>query len=721
MPALRALLLSTALISVAVAQPAVPPGSKPLPGGLTRSGDVVMMQPIADGTSMAAGETSGPHPSRIRVLSPADHDLFVRAFEAAGRSDWTGARALASQGQSPIARRLLEWRYGLDKNSGASFAEIDAIIKDTDAKTSAATWPLRGTLQARAETAMDPNMPADQVVAWFGNRNPASPIGRIRLGEALVATGDKTRGAAQISRGWAEGSFDPEIEQAILAKDAAYLSPESDRQRLDALIWRNEIPAARRQLARVDGASQDIGNARIALYSGGWPKAQAAVEKVRGSTDPNLLYDWSRNLRLANQDREAHAVLMRIEPASLVRQHAAAWWREVSIQARDALAATEPGQALEIVQHAGFASGDQYADQQFLAGFIALRFLKDPATALAAFQRLEASVSRPISKSRAFYWQGRALEAQGQTAEALRRYRQAAAYPETFYGQVALAHIDATPTVRLSETPVEAVSTAEVDADALMPEIKILAELGQIGSLRLFVDRVVEAHPSPAHVKRLMMQLRDWGYPEIALRLAKGLSYTGTTLPDFTHPMIALPDYPGPGTAPEPALVLGLIRQETEFNPYAVSGAGAQGLMQMMPASAKLAARQANLPYRPQALLTDIRYNMQLGMTEYRGHLDRYGGSLVLAAASYNAGPNNVKKWLTVYGDPRSGDPIDWIEQIPFGETRNYVQRVLENTEVYRARLAGREAPLKILSDLYAPNPPAMPVLPSGSAGNAAK
>src|SRR6185312_11990830 len=214
MPVLRALLLSTALISVAAAQPAVQP--KRLPGGLTRQGDTVMMQPIPDGTSMAAGETpNGAHPSRIRVLSPADHDLFMRAFEAAGRSDWIAARQLAAQGQSPVGRRLLEWRYALDKNSGATFAEIDTVIKDTEAKTSAGTWPLRGTLQARAEAAMDPNMPPDQVIAWFGSKSPNSSIGRIRLGEALVATGDKTKGGQQISRGWAEGSFEPDIEAAI--------------------------------------------------------------------------------------------------------------------------------------------------------------------------------------------------------------------------------------------------------------------------------------------------------------------------------------------------------------------------------------------------------------------------------------------------------------------------------------------------------------------------
>lgn len=713
MPLLRALLLSTALISVAAAQPL--PSSQPgrLPGGLRREGDTVTMQPIPDGTSSAAGETpNGAHPSRIRVLSAADHDLFARAFEAAGRGDWIAARQLGAQGQSPLARRLLEWRYALDKNSGATFAEIDAIIEDSEARTSAGTWPLRGTLQARAEAAMDPNMSADQVIAWFGSKNPNSSIGRIRLGEALVATGDKTRGTREINRGWSEGSFEPDIEQAILAKDAAYLSPDSDRQRLDNLIWRGEIGAAKRQLARLDGLTRDIGTARIALYSSGWPNARAAVEKVQGSADPSLLFDWTRNLRLADKRAEAHAILLRIEPGALLRSHAVAWWREVSIQTRDALAAGDPTQALQIVRHAGFtAPGEQYTDQQFLSGFIALRFLKDPATALAHFQKLETSTTRPLSKSRAFYWEGRSYEAQGNIAEALRRYRQAAAYPETFYGQIALARIEPAPSLRLNETPVEAVPAAAVENDALMPEAKILAELGQTASLRLFIDRVVETHPAPGQVKRLMMLLKDWGYPEIALRLAKGLSYNGTYLPDFAHPVIALPDYPGPGAAPEPALVLGLIRQETEFDPYAVSGAGAQGLMQMMPASAKLAAKQAGLPYRPNALLSDTTYNMQLGMTEYRGHLDRYGGSLVLAAASYNAGPNNVKKWLATYGDPRNGDPIDWIEQIPFGETRNYVQRVMENVQVYRARLAGREAPLKVLNDLYAPNPPSMPVL----------
>jgi len=704
MPFLRACLISTALVSLAFAQT--------LPQGLTRQGDVVMMQPIPDGTSEGgAALLSGPRPSKLRYLSAADHDLFVRAFEAAARGDWTTARSLAAQGQNTAARQLIEWRYALDKNSGATFSDIDTVIKSTESKTSAGTWPLRGTLQARAEAAIDPNMPPAQVIAWFGSKNPNSSLGRIRLGEALVASGERTKGGAMIARGWAEGSFDPPIEQAILQKDAQYLTPESDRARIDAELWRGEITAARRELSRVDQATADIANARIALYAYGWVKAQATVEKLANTTDPGLLFDWAHALRMAGRDKEAHAILLRTPSAPMVKEHAARWWSELSIHARDALASAEPQDAVELVRHAGFTSGDQYADQEFLAGFITLRFLKDPSAALADFQRLDAAVSRPISKSRAQYWEGRAYEALGDSASALAHYRQAATWPETFYGQIALAHIEAQPLLHLSDTVVEAAASAEVEADPLMPQIKVLADLGQEETLRQFIDRDVDVYSSPRHLKRLMILLNEWGYPEISVRLAKTASYAGAPMPQFTHPLLPLPAYPGPGAAPDPALVLGLIRQETEFDPFAISSAGAKGLMQMMPASAKLAARDASLPYRPESLLTDTSYNMQLGMTEYHSHMDRFGGSWVLAIASYNAGPNNVKKWLAANGDPRTTDPIDWIEQIPFGETRNYVQRVLENTEVYRARLAGKDVPLRILTDLYAPGPPSMPLL----------
>ncbi len=685
--------------------PAQTPPLLPAPGP-ARQGDLVLMSPIPEGIGrMTEG---GPRPSNIRILPPGDHDLFVRAFTAAARGDWPAARSLAAQGHDPLARQLLEWRYVLDKDSGASFAEIDAVMKATRG------WPLPGTLQARGEQAIEPFLPAAQVLAWFAGRDPNSSIGNIRLGEALVATGDTTRGAQMIRDGWADGSFDPQVALAIVQKDAQYLTPESDRARLDNLLWRGEYTDARRELSRVDDRSATVALARIAL-DGGLARARKALAKVRNSQDPGLLFDWSYALRQANNDSGAHAMLMQVNAAPLAKDHPVRWWAEVSVQARDALNAGDPRTALRLVTHAGFTAGDQYAEQQFLGGFIELHFLHNASSALAWFQRLEAAVARPISRARAHYWQGRAYEQMGDTANAIAQYRQAAASPETFYGQIALARIDPTPQMHLAEAAIETAPPVELDGDVLMPQIKTLADLGQENAMRFFVNRDVELNPSPGHVKRMMLSLWDWGYPEVALRLAKAQSYAGLTMPDMLFPVIPLPPYKGPGSGPEAAVVLGLIRQETEFDAYAVSSAGARGLAQVMPATARNSARLAGLPYRPGDLLTDTAYNIQLGMIEFEQHISRWNGSLILAIASYNAGPSNAKKWVVANGDPRGpgADPVAWIEQIPFGETRNYVQRVLENTEVYRARVAGRDVPLRIMSDLYAPGntPPAVPML----------
>jgi soluble lytic murein transglycosylase len=738
MPRLRILLLSTALMlgggwALAAAVPAAVPAIGPTPRPSGEAAPMPLPHPPMAQPVGAAPRTDGIdiRPSRLHVLSPAGHDLFARAFDAADHGDWVAARNLASQGaaagssdrMAATARRLLEWRYALDRDSGASFAEIDAVMRDLAAGK--AGWPLAGTLQARAEQAMpgpaDPGaLSPAQVVAWFAGRAPNSSIGNIRLGEALVATGDVARGARLIRLGWEDGTFDTSTELDIIQRDGAHITPAADRLRLENLLWSGQVTAARRMLSRVDGAAKTIAQARIALRLG-IKRAQKELAAVRGTSDPSLLFDWSHALRMDNRDSQAHAMLLRVQAAPMVKNHAARWWGECNAQARDALAAGDPKTALALVRHCGFTEGVHFAEQEFLAGFVALRFLKDPEVALAHFRKLDAGVSRPISKSRAQYWMGRAYEAMNQDAKALVHYRKAAGWPETFYGQIALAHIDPDPTLHLTASAVEAAPPATVEAGPLMDEIEVLADLGQGTTLRLFVQRAADG-ATPARLKRLMMLLTEWGYPEIAVRLAKNASYDGVTLPAFTHPVIALPAYAGPGTAPDPALVLGLIRQETEFNPYAISSAGAKGLMQMMPASAKVAAKRAGLPYRPEALLDDTAYNMQLGMTEYRGHLDRYGGSLVLAAASYNAGPGNTRKWLAAMGDPRDGsvDPIDWIERIPFSETRNYVQRVLENTEVYRARLAGKDVPLEILSDLYAPSQPRMAVLTAPGGGASA-
>jgi len=642
-------------------------------------------------------------PSSLRVLSAADHDLFARAYEAAGRGDWVGARALAAQGSNPVARQLLEWDYA--RTGNASFSEIDAVLKTN------AGWPGRGTLYARAEQALPQEMGESEAIAWFGARTPATSIGKVRLGEALIDTGQTTKGRTLVREGWVAGSFDPATELAIVQKDGAFITQADDRARLENLIWRGQTTAAKRELARIDGSTV-AAQARIALAAGLKP-ARAALAAAQGSDDPELLFDWATALRRDGQDDEAHAMLLRVSAPALLKGHADRWWSEHNIQARDALTAGDPRMAMRLVNHAALRATDgTYYEQQFLGGFIQLRFLKDAKAALPWFQRMEAAVGRPISTAKAQYWQGRALAAQGDTASAMLQYRKAATHPETFYGQLALAKTGGL--VHLDEAAIEAAPESELDAGALMPAIRILAELGQDSDLRLFVAADTAANTSPRHLKRMMIALSGWGYPDIALRLAKTLGYDGSLVLAYSHPVIALPAYGGAGAAPSPALVLGLIRQESEFNPYAVSSAGAQGIMQVMPASARTQARAAGIPYRPDALVGDTAYSIQLGMTEFASHMARYGGSIVLAIASYNAGPNNAARWIKANGDPRlpGVDPIDWIERISYPETRNYVARVLENAQAYRARLAGKDVPVTLLDDLYAPNPPPSPTGP---------
>ena len=678
---------------------------------LAQSAGVVMMQPIPDVTA-GAPAIAGARPSTIRVLSPADHDLFQRALAAAAKGDWAGALALGDQGKDTTARQLLQWRYALDKNSGAKFADIDAVMKF------AAGWPLKGTLQARAEAALIPDavtppaLTPTQTVAWLEGRTPNSSLGRVRLGEALVATGQTAKGGPMIARGWAEGSFDDATEAAILSHDAAYLTPDSDKSRLENLLWRRENSAAQHELARVDAQTAAVARARI-LLDGGTKSAKAALEAVVTSSDPGLLFAWARALRLEHKDDDAHRMLLRIAPATLAREHTARWWAEVNVEARDALHSGDPKGALALVEHAALPVGDAFVEQQFLGGFIDLRLLKDPTGALIYFKRLGANVSRPISKSRAEYWLGRTYEAMADAPAAISHYRLAAAYPETFYGQLALARTQAAPLLHVNDTDVTAAAKSEIESDPLMPQIRVLADLGDASDLRQFAEADAQVYSSPRHMKAFMQSLTEWGYPEFALRLAKEASYAGATMLDYTHPLIALPPYKAATTPPDPALVLGLIRQETEFDPYAVSVAGARGLMQVMPDSAKKSARIGGLPYRPGDLLSDRDYNIQLGMIEASGHLATWNGSVVLAAAGYNAGDTNAWRWVAAFGDPRGGavDPLDFIEQIPFSETRNYVQRVLENMEVYRDRLAGKDVPLQILADLYAPATPVAVVL----------
>jgi soluble lytic murein transglycosylase len=716
MTALRAALFASVAIvlgaaSVEAQTPATSatPASS-LPSGLVRQGNVIMMAPIGDdvGGPPELQITGERRVGLIHILPPADHDIFVRAFDAADRGDWTAARGLADQGHDPAAKKLVEWRYLLDKNSGASFGEIDRFLKEN------ADWPDRDTLFARAEKAMDAGMDARAVVAWFGDRDPVSGIGRVRLGEALIATGNATRGRDLVRQAWIDDSFDPGQEFQIVQRHGDILTPDVDRERLSHLLWHNLLSDARREISRVSAEAQRVGAARIALRTSPTTGEHLLNNLPEGlRDDPGVVFDQARLLRQRGQVLEAAPLLLRAPTHEMAKIAPKRWWIELNQQIRESVDQGSAHNAYQLAANAGLepGSGTDYSDAEFLAGWVALRQLKEPKVALTHFQNIAHAVTRPISLSRAHYWEGRAYEDSGELASAWQQYHLAAEQSETFYGQLALAHISPASDLHVSETNVDASARkADYEREEQTQAIRVLADLGLESLLRSFAVHDADTYPDAKHIKLLAEDLTKMGFREVALRVAKEASYTNVRLLAYLHPVIAVPGYAGAGTAPEPAYVLGIIRQETEFDPDAVSGAGARGLMQVMPYSARHDANLAGVDYRPSDLMDDPVYNMRLGTAELAEHLSDWGGSYVLATAAYNAGPGNVKKWIAAHGDPRDArvDPVDWIEQIPFEETRNYVMRVLENMQVYRNRLAGHDQPLRIMADLYKPNAPQM-------------
>ncbi len=707
-------LLTTALSLVCAAEAPIagqpPPAANAdsPPAADSADATLVTMSPIYSPGDPAPGRpdtiAEGPKrgPAGPKALGTIDHALFTQAFDAADRHDWRTARIFAAQGSDRIAKKLIEWRYLLDDRSAPSFAEIAAFLSETP------NWPREDALVQRAEQIMPAGLDPNQVIAWYGMRAPTTGAGAIRLGEALIAVGRREAGNAFIRDGWVHHTFTSAEEAQILRQHGDVLNDADQRARLTQFLARDDVAGARRQMARVDSQTSRLADARLKLKSN-----PSLVGRLTGGldsslrNDPGLIFDSARALRRDGKDEDAWAVMLAAPLSKDTLPAPDQWWAERHIMARDALKVGKPDLAYQLVSAHGLDGGNGLADAEFLSGWIALRYLNKPDVALGHFQTLAKGVSLPISRARAYYWIGRAQEAMSQPNEAVGSYRKAANDSSTYYGQLALTRIQSAPVLHLAAASpdVKAVETA-FESDDRVRAMEVLGDLGERYLLRIFALHLAHEYGSPAQFTMLAEVVAKLEDPSVTLRIAKLASYKDTLLFPYLDPVINLPP-PPKGVSVEPALVLGLTRQESEFDAGAVSGVGARGLMQVMPASAKETAKTHGIVYRS-AKLTDPTYNMQLGMAHLSDSLRQWDGSYILALASYNAGAGAAKNWIATYGDPRSQgvDPIDWIELIPYGETRNYVQRVLENIEVYRNRLAGSDQRLMILTDLYRPNAP---------------
>lgn len=631
----------------------------------------------------------------------AEDASLVAAFDAIEQGDWPAAYGLA--GQDLLAQQLITWTR-LREGEG-EFPEYTAFL------AAHPDWPGLDRLRAKGEEAITEQTAAVDVITYFGGADPQSGWGGLRLSQAYLALGQPDKAAEVLRKIWTGYGLTQEEFDALIAAFGPQLAP-LNAARVDAMLWRWKVEDAARLVPTLPADQRALAEARIALIrkrDTATDLVNAVPQALRGNV--GLAYDVFSNLADRGEYTQAVAVLAeRTHDVALLEQPLR-WsgWRRTLARWEMRQARYDSAYLLASQHHLTAEDGEAYADLEWLAGFISLRFLKDPERALTHFRAVDAAVESPISDGRAAYWIGRTYDALGDATAAQTAYTQAAQHQTAFYGLLAAERLGLSLDPAMIGNEVfapfagSAVAGSElakagfelIDADQRTPAVLFFAKLGQT------LDR--------NDLGTLGQELLRRNEPFLALLLAKSGVARGMVIPELYFPLHDLRKMDLP-VAPE--LALSIARRESEFNHTVGSPVGALGLMQLMPGTAEDVAKELGLPYSRARLTADWAYNATLGSQYLFGLQDRFGDSPVMIAAGYNAGPARPTDWMAERGDPRNGsvDVIDWIELIPYRETRNYVQRVTESIPIYRARLTGQVGPIDFTSLLIGQTPIRRPV-----------
>jgi soluble lytic murein transglycosylase len=638
------------------------------------------------GASQTASAITPPPPPanpaiERSLLAETAFKVAVRLFD---QGDPNAALAAGYALPDPIDSKIIKWLCAVYRYSEIPAARIDAISRELS------DWPGQNLLRIRFEQALQLERPsAEEVIEAFDGTRPISNYGTLLLARAYVATGKKAEAAALIRPRWREDVLDDAFEAALRKEFGDLLTQTDHKIRMDRMLYAERTTKALRAASALDDNQQALAKAVAAVIKRE-SKAGAALDALPKSlhSDPVFVYSRIQVLRRAEKIDAAAELMLSAprDPAVLVDPDA--WWVERRVLAREVILKRDYRTAYRIVAGHSAQSSALRAEAEFHAGWIALEFLNDPETATPHFTVIQTVSTMPLSRSRAEYWLGRAAAAAGNNAEAERQFRLAAAYPTTFYGQLALARLGA-ETLPLSPHP-------RIDADArkrfaaleLAQVIYRLVEIKKDDRKTIFMRHLADTLTDPVQIALLTEMAEKDGDHSLSLQLVKMAAYRGIAVDTLAFPTKSIPSSTRVGNV-DRAVVYAIARQESEFRTGAVSGAGARGLLQLMPATAKQMAKKAGVAYSKAKLTSDPAYNAKLGSHFLDHLLDRFDGSYVMTFAAYNAGPSRVVDWVEKYGDPRDAqvDAVNWIELIPFTETRNYVQRIMENLAVYRARL----------------------------------
>lgn len=626
--------------------------------------------------------TQPPSPA-FSAVSRARLDAFLDALENGQTKTF---EQLLPNFDDPLLQTAAEWMWLTAPNSGRSFEEITSFI---DAHPN---WPNQALLRQRAEEAMTDAVPDEEILAWFKRSAPVTADGATRQIKALLGAGEESAAIALVRSSWINENFGRGQERRFLDRYGKYIDQETHEKRLDRLLWEGRLTTASRMMKYVSNDYRLLAKARAALraMNGG---VDAAIKRVPAKyrDDPGLIYERVRWRRIKGRDQEARDLLLsQANDLAYISIRPQYWWLEKAILARRALQKGHITDAYRLVANHGQTDAGDIAEAEWYAGWIALEFLGDADIALTHFQNLYDVVQYPISLSRGAYWAGRANAALGDEQRAKEWYELAAQHAHTFYGQLAIEALGSKPTYSVEQPVPTPEQRAEFESHELTRVVRKLGDMGLGDIIRPFIMALVYEHDEPEYLAMATDLAREYGRTDLGILAAKRSIRTGSGYLDAAYP---IHEQVPLGHSPDPALVHAIMRQESLFNPNAISSAGARGLMQLMPATAKRMAKSLRLEYDTDRLIEDPSFNIAVGRAYLNRLLDRWDGEEALTIASYNAGPTRVRQWINEYGDPRDPDVdlVDWIEMIPYSETRNYVQRVMEGTYVYRRRFARDE------------------------------
>lgn len=629
--------------------------------------------------------------------SQADLGALQNVVNLVQRRKQTEATQAQAAISDPVARKLAEWIILRSPDNGVSVERYQAFIAANPG------WPSQTFLRRRAEAALWDDRRDDATVsAWFQNETPLSYKGKLVLGRALLTRGDRTNAERLVREAWRDDDLTSSaMESAVLDQFGSLLRPSDHKARMDALLYgSNGYEAALRAAHRLGSDQVALARARIAVSKRA-SNAKALLDDVPSSLHGDAGYIFSKIKWLRRQERiEEAGRLMLSAPRDPARLYDLdEWWIERRVLARELLDIGDNRTAYLVARDAALPAKAVYKTQkEFTAGWIALRFLKDPATATQHFARIAERSDNPTALARAGYWLGRAAEASGRSMEARSAYQSAAAHSTSYYGQLARAKLGL-PQIEINRAPGSGLRG--IERFEIVRAVQLLYALNERDlAIPILADMGENAEADVlAGLGELASRNND---ARGMLLLGKAAMNRGLPFDVYAFPSTGLPHYRPIGPEVDPSVVFAIARQESGFNPKVVSPAQAYGLMQVTPSAAKYVTKKYGASYDLGRLKNDSVYNTTLGAAELGGLLEDYRGSYIMSFAAYNAGRGSLKKWIARYGDPRDPnvDAVDWVERIPFSETRNYVQRIMENLQVYRARFGGGSR-LQIEADLH--------------------